>query len=106
MFWLGKTIKKSMDHASQNTCKMNNINMLQAGNCSVAMLVVAIKTAMHLIRHFRSNAQSSITFPNLKKIQENIQACVSDKQSFSQEFWAKNAPIKLSETGEECVCFI
>lgn len=41
-----------------------------------------------------------------KKIQENIQACVSDKQSFSQEFWAKNAPIKLSETGEECVCFI
>lgn len=49
---------------------------------------------------------SSITFSNLKKIQENIQACVSDKQSFSQEFWAKNAPIKLSETGEECVCFI
>lgn len=47
-----------MDHASQNTCKMNNINMLQAGNCSVAMLVVAIKTAMHLIRHFRSNAQA------------------------------------------------
>lgn len=27
---------------------------------------------------------SSITFSNLKKIQENIQACVSDKQSFSQ----------------------
>lgn len=94
-----------MDHASQNTCKMNNINMLQAGNCSVAMLVVAIKTAMHLIRHFRSNAQA-LSHSRIKKIQENIQACVSDKQSFSQEFWAKNAPIKLSETGEECVCFI
>lgn len=106
MFWLGKTIKKSMDHASQNTCKMNNINMLQAGNCSVAMLVVAIKTAMHLIRHFRSNAQALSHSRIKKKIQENIQACVSDKQSFSQEFWAKNAPIKLSETGEECVCFI
>lgn len=66
MFWLGKTIKKSMDHASQNTCKMNNINMLQAGNCSVAMLVVAIKTAMHLIRHFRSNAQA-LSHSRIKK---------------------------------------
>lgn len=104
MFWLGKTIKKSMDHASQNTCKVNNINMLQAGNCSVAMLVVAIKTASNTSLPVKCT--SSITFSNLKKIQENIQACVSDKQSFSQEFWAKNAPIKLSETGEECVCFI
>lgn len=101
MFWLGKTIKKSMDHASQNTCKMNNINMLQAGNCSVAMLVVDASTTSLPVK-----CTSSITFSNLKKIQENIQACVSDKQSFSQEFWAKNAPIKLSETGEECVCFI
>lgn len=106
MFWLGKTIKKSMDHASQNTCKMNNINMLQAGNCSVAMLVVAIKTGDASNTSLPVKCTSSITFSNLKKIQENIQACVSDKQSFSQEFWAKNAPIKLSETGEECVCFI
>lgn len=40
---------------------------------------------------------SSITFSNFKKIQENIQACVSDKQSFSQEFWAKNAPISCQK---------
>lgn len=59
-----------MDHASQNTCKMNNINMLQAGNCSVAMLVEAIKTAMHLIRHFRSNAQA-VSHSWIQKIPRN-----------------------------------
>lgn len=84
-----------MDHASQNTCKVNNINMLQAGNCSVAMLVVAIKTASNTSLPVKCT--SSITFSNLKKIQENIQACVSDKQSFSQEFWAKNAPISCQK---------
>lgn len=109
MFWLGKRIKKNQVNGSCIAKYMQNEQYKHASSrklqCGHARGGNQDSDASNTSLPVKCT--SCITFLNSKNSKKHIQACVSDKQSFSsQQFWAKNAPIKLSDTGEECICLI